>query len=364
MVEIVNIVNFRKKLNVKAVVIGHFAFGLNYSDGQTVKTRNIYEALKKNYGDNNIKTIDTHGTLKALILSPFVLLMSFIITNNVVILPAHRSLCVYAPIISFYKKLFPNVRIHYAVVGGWLPSLLQNKTIIKQALNSFDYIYVETNTMRESLIGLGYNCIVMPNFKNLTINKNPQKSDFKVKTYNETYNICTFSRVMKEKGIEDAIKVVTAINEKEKKVCFKLDIYGPIDPTQVEWFNKIMKIQLPYIEYKGVVSQNEIIKTLSNYFVLLFPTRFYTEGIPGTIIDAYASGIPVIASKWESFSDIIVEGETGYGYEFNDLNELESILYRIYNHPDLIFKMKLNCISCVSKYDAANAIKIMKERLE
>jgi hypothetical protein len=54
---------------------------------------------------------------------------------------------------------------------------------------------------------------------------------------------------------------------------------------------------------------------LKDYFALLFPTHFYTEGIPGTVIDAYAAGIPVISAKWESYSDVIDEGVTGIGYK-------------------------------------------------
>ena len=53
--------------------------------------------------------------------------------------------------------------------------------------------------------------------------------------------------------------------------------------------------------YCGIKDPKDSVKTLKNYFALVFPTRFYTEGIPGTIIDAYYAGVPVIASKWESF---------------------------------------------------------------
>ena len=74
---------------------------------------------------------------------------------------------------------------------------------------------------------------------------------------------------------------------------------------------------------------------LKNYFLLAFPTKFYTEGIPGTILDAYAAGVPVIASKWESFFDVIEEGKTGIGYEFDNQKELEKILAVSYTHLDV-----------------------------
>ena len=59
------------------------------------------------------------------------------------------------------------------------------------------------------------------------------------------------------------------------------------------------------------------------YFALLFPTRFYTEGIPGTILDAYAAGIPVICSRWESCADVVDDGVTGITYPFEDMQMLK-----------------------------------------
>lgn len=47
----------------------------------------------------------------------------------------------------------------------------------------------------------------------------------------------------------------------------------------------------PYIKYCGTVSFDKTTEVLKEYFALVFPTRFYTEGIPGTIIDAFASGL-------------------------------------------------------------------------
>mgnify|MGYP002519543662 CR=1 FL=1 len=31
----------------------------------------------------------------------------------------------------------------------------------------------------------------------------------------------------------------------------------------------------------------------------------YTEGVPGTIIDAYAAGLPIISAKWLNYGDIL-----------------------------------------------------------
>lgn len=344
----------------KAVIIGHFGFGYNYSDGQTIKTHNIYNALAKIYGEEQIKPVDTHGGITSLVKAPFILLKAFFQSKNIIILPAHRGLRVYAPIIWAYKKLFHNVGVHYAVIGGWLPPLLEKKCFLRKTIKSIDYIYVETNTMKASLESLGIKSVVMPNFKTLKINSSTK--DICIQA--EPLPLCTFSRVMKQKGIEDAINAVVAINEKEKKTGYSLDIYGPIDPTEKQWFEELMAKQPEYIKYMGVVSQDKIVDTLSRYFSLLFPTRFYTEGVPGTIIDAYASGLPVIVSKWQSYKDIVEEDITGFAYEFGNTDELESSLYQALKNPSLINSLRENCRQYAKRYSADEAIKIFDERLK
>ena len=67
------------------------------------------------------------------------------------------------------------------------------------------------------------------------------------------------ARVMKQKGIDDAINAVVAINEKEKKTCYSLDIYGPIDPTEKQWLEELMAKQPSYIKYMNYFLNNEFI---------------------------------------------------------------------------------------------------------
>ncbi len=60
---------------------------------------------------------------------------------------------------------------------------------------------------------------------------------------------------------------------------------------------------------------------------MLFPTKFKTEGIPGTIIDAYASGLTVVSSIWDNYNEIIDDGITGIGYEIDNYNDFKKKNY-------------------------------------
>ena len=42
----------------KVAIVGHFAFGKEFLDGQTVKTKILAQELERVYGTKNVKKID------------------------------------------------------------------------------------------------------------------------------------------------------------------------------------------------------------------------------------------------------------------------------------------------------------------
>ena len=153
------------------------------------------------------------------------------------------------------------------------------------------------------------------------------------------------------------------INKKYGETIFTLDIYGQIDSMQTEWFELLQSRFSKDISYKGLVPFDKSTDILKNYYALLFPTRFYTEGIPGTIIDAYASGVPVISAKWESFNDLVNEKIVGYGYTFGNYNELIKCLSIAMENSYKWNQMKKNCLVQAEKYSARYVLNRLIEKL-
>lgn len=343
----------------KVCIIGHFGFGLDLLNGQTIKTKIVADEIEKKIGKDEIVRIDTHGGLAALIKLPFSLLYAVIFFENVIVMPAHNGLRIIVPLLVFFNLFFKK-KLHYIVIGGWLPKFIEKKRRLKKYLRKLDFIYVETNTMRRALEDKGFsNIVVMPNGKKLDI---LSENDIVVPK-SRPLAICTFSRVMKEKGIETIVDIVKRINESKGEIAYKLDIYGQIDQRQQQWF-ELIRTRFPgYITYGGVVPFDQSVKVLKKYYALIFPTHFYTEGIPGTIIDAYAAGVPVISSKWESFSDVICEGKTGLGYEFDNLVDLEQILRDCLNNREKIDALRQNCLNMAKMFTIDEVMKNLIGRL-
>jgi glycosyltransferase involved in cell wall biosynthesis len=330
----------------KIGVCGHFGNNHNLLNGQTVKTKVLTEELERILGKNNVKIVDTYNWKK----NPFSLFINCYTLSkkckNIVVLPAQGGIKVLIPLFLLLNIIFKK-KLHYVVIGGWLPKLLENNKKLKNKIAKFDGVYVETNSMIKSLQSLGLeNVIYLPNFKRLKILSEKEL----IYSTEGPYKLCTFSRVLKEKGIEDAIEIVKEVNEKFKKVVYTLDIYGQVDENYVDRFEQLKK-QLPnYISYKGIVNYDDSVNVLKNYFALLFPTYYKGEGFAGTILDGYAAGIPVIATDWQYNSEIINNKKDGLIYNHKKLEQLRKILISIYSDPSIINNMKRNCLNRAYEY--------------
>jgi lipopolysaccharide/colanic/teichoic acid biosynthesis glycosyltransferase/glycosyltransferase involved in cell wall biosynthesis len=330
----------------EAGICGCLAYGIDNHGGQIVKTRTFAEELKNELDEQSIQIVDTYGWKK----NPVLLFIKccLLIKNckNIIIMPAENGLKVFVPLFLLFNKVFHR-KLHYVVIGGWLPELLKSNYNLINKLNSFDGIYVETNIMVEKLKLLGLkNVIYLPNFKRLKI---LEESELIYST-EEPYKLCTFSRVMKEKGIENAIDVVNRVNDFFGRTVYILDIYGQIDDDYKEKFEKMKKEFPQYISYKGVVKFNDSAYVLKNYFALMFPTYYEGEGFAGTILDSYAAGIPVIATDWKYNREIIHENSDGLIYDYQNKEMLKKILIEIYQNPNVIFNMKKNCLNRATEY--------------
>ena len=252
------------------------------------------------------------------------------------------------------------IEIFQIVIGGAL-----DRQIIKRKqwiffLNSFSANFVETIVMKQRLNHLNVrNVILLPNCKKLTIlSAQELRTEFQ-----KPFPICTYSRVMEEKGIEDAIESIIKINTNYKQIVFILDIIGQVDKKYEKQFFELLEKVPDYIQYKGVIQSAHSVETLKDYFLLLFLTYWENEGFAGCIIDAFSAGLPVIASDWGGNSEIITDGNTGRIIPVHDQERLISILLDYAGDPEAVINMKQNCLDEARKYTPEQALKPLLERL-
>ena len=343
----------------KICIVGHFAFGKTMLNGQTVKTKILSDELDRMYGTENVGKIDTHGNKLKMAWSVLKAMFGMFCYKNIIILPAHNGVRVFVPVLSAFKRI-SKCKLHYAVVGGWLADYIKDKDKVKKGLFKFDGVYVETTAMKNALNEMGYNNIfIMPNCKNLDI----LKEDQLIYNTEKPYKLCTFSRVMKEKGIEDAVNAIKTVNEKYGETVYTLDIYGQVDADQTEWFENLKASFPEYVKYGGLVPFDKSTEVLKDYFALLFPTYYDGEGFAGTVIDALAAGVPIVASDWRYNPEVVKKDITGVLFETGNIKEfVDNLEYMVLN-ADKWNCLKVNCICEAKNYLPENAMQILIKNL-
>ncbi len=67
----------------------------------------------------------------------------------------------------------------------------------------------------------------------------------------------------------------------------------------------------PNVEFRGSVSGGEVPGLLRHARGLVVPSQWF-EGTPRSVIEAFAAGVPVLASRIGSLAEVVDDGSTGY----------------------------------------------------
>lgn len=93
------------------------------------------------------------------------------------------------------------------------------------------------------------------------------------------------------------------------------------------------------IEYLGRQPLERVMELMGQAVCLVFPSIWY-EGMPRTIVESYAKGTPVIASRLGSMTELIEPGRTGFTFEAGNADELAAQLRRLAGDRTLAQSMR------------------------
>jgi glycosyltransferase involved in cell wall biosynthesis len=93
------------------------------------------------------------------------------------------------------------------------------------------------------------------------------------------------------------------------------------------------------ITFHGAFSRGEVGEIFSGLDVLVVPSRWY-ENAPGVIFEAFAAGVPVVATNLGGMSEFVRPGENGLLFELEDAKDLAHRLQRLAEEPGLLRKLE------------------------
>jgi glycosyltransferase involved in cell wall biosynthesis len=98
----------------------------------------------------------------------------------------------------------------------------------------------------------------------------------------------------------------------------------------------------PNVTYLGPLDADAIKQEMARAAMLVVPSTWY-EGLPMTIVEAYAAGLPVIASRLGSLAEIVVDGETGFHFEPNSPADLAKVIKAFDGNDDVLANLSRRC---------------------
>jgi glycosyltransferase involved in cell wall biosynthesis len=95
--------------------------------------------------------------------------------------------------------------------------------------------------------------------------------------------------------------------------------------------------------------------------VLIFPSAWY-EAFPLVVVEAYASGLPVIASDVGSLCSLIIPARTGLHFRPSDPTDLVDKVAWLLSHPTELARMRREARSeFETKYTAEHNYRTLME---
>lgn len=251
----------------------------------------------------------------------------------------------------YYVPLKKNV--YEWVIGGNRAEKIRNGAYNVNVLKSLKKIIVEGECMVRELNKLGLdNVVCVPNFKPVDYVRKEG-----VKEGNGVFRFVFLSRVHPDKGVKEIVEACKKLNILGYSDKYCVDFYGPFDTEYQVEFNALIE---PYdnVDYKGYLNlmNDSGYDTLSTYDVMLFPTYWDGEGFPGIAIDAYMSGIPIIASDWSMNNEVVEDGKTGYIIPTHDSEALANKMKRFIDGEFNLALLRKNCLEKAKRYDYRNVV--------
>lgn len=160
------------------------------------------------------------------------------------------------------------------------------------------------------------------------------KPNIPAKTTQKEYDFVFFSRIVREKGIEDLIDAMVLV--KKAKPNVSLLIMGRGDPRYMIYLeDKVKKLDLDsnitFLGYQKTMKELHIHASKARFYVL--PAQF--EALAGSILESMYIGLPVVTTNAGGLPYLNKDGETVLMSEPHDINAFARNMIRLLHEPDL-----------------------------
>lgn len=117
----------------------------------------------------------------------------------------------------------------------------------------------------------------------------------------------------------------------------------------------------PAVHIRGFVSDPELAHAMRKAQFLVLPSLVY-EGFPMVIAEAFAAGLPIVASRLGAMAELVTEGVTGLHFNPGDAADLAAKVRWAAANPEVLHQMSANARETYERYytPQANYVRLME----
>lgn len=223
------------------------------------------------------------------------------------------------------SRCIPNCRF-YALVTGlgytfqkgtWKKNLLMKLVVFlyKAALKNVDKVIFQNSDNKQVFIDLG----IVPEHKTIVINgSGVDVKHFEIKPLQSAPRFLLIARLLGDKGIREYVKAANKIKQHYPHVVFQL--VGPEDPSPngISLKELTQLNQNNSVDYLGATS--DVRPFIEDCSIFVLPS--YHEGLPRTVLEAMATGRPILTTDVPGCRETVINGENGWLVEKANIEQL------------------------------------------
>ncbi|MCL5439034.1 MAG: glycosyltransferase family 4 protein [Patescibacteria group bacterium] len=174
---------------------------------------------------------------------------------------------------------------------------------------------------------------------------------------NKQFKILSIGRLVYRKGVLDLVDAAKIICHRYPNVVFTIIGEGPLEKSLRE---KIKEYRLQNnVLLVGAVPNNQIKKYIKASSVFVIPS--YYEGLPLVLLEAIASGKPVIGTNIDGIKEIIKDGKNGLLVPSGNPRSIAKAIIQLFKNPTLRIILGKNARKTAEQFDRKLMInKILK----
>lgn len=258
--------------------------------------------------------------------------------------------------IKFYirsKKIIYDVHEDYPeqiLSKTWIPSIARGicsrimKVMEKQFSKNIAGVITATDYINKRFIRYNSNSISVKNYAKLF----PSNVSNRDNTA-DTLILCYSGGIYPTRGIYEMCETVRILNE-EYRISSKLILAGKFVSQTLE--KEILLKYNSILEYKGFVDKDEVYnmyKASDFGLVLLHPEPRFKVSLPIKMFEYMSAGLPVIASNFELWKNIIEENQCGICVNPLNPREICVEISKLRNKPSTRSSMSENGVKAVKE---------------